>query len=192
MEFDFKYLIWGVILIIYVVKQIMKLTSIKSTQYEPPVTSSTKPVRKINTAQVANKYNPEPVKKSYTPTKSSPMEEFMKEMGIEMPSKRKDLSTKNPSKYPSRKSIDVADDDPIEVVDYDENIESELSQIEKSRKENQLKAERQKISNPNMTEEHFKPYSLTKSKMSELMKKINNPQDLRDAIVIGEILNRKY
>ena len=88
--------------------------------------------------------------------------------------------------------IDVADDDPIEVVDYDENIESELSQIEKSRKENQLKAERQKISNPNMTEEHYKPYSLTKSKMSELMKKINNPQDLRDAIVIGEILNRKY
>lgn len=192
MDFDFKYLIWGVILIVYVVKQIMKLTSIKSTQYEEPTPSSSKPLRKANTTPLPNKYNPEPLKKSSRPTISSPMEELMKEMGIERPTKRKDLLTKNASKYPSQKTYQVADNDPIAVVDYDENIESELSQIEKAKKENQLKAERQKISNPSMADEHFDPYSLAKFKTSELMKKLHNPQDLRDAIILGEILNRKY
>ncbi len=180
MDFDLKYLIWGVVLIVYVIKQIMKLTGVKPTQPEEPIEQTAHTARRQIPKTIEYATEPKPPR----PTISSPLDELMKEMGMELPNKPKEIAAKNISKYPTSKQI--------EVVDYDDNIESELAQVERIKKENKLKAERQKISNPSLADEHFEPYSLAQNKESTLIKKIRNPEDLRDALVIGEILNRKY
>ena len=180
MDFDFKYLIWGVVLVVYVVKQLIKLTGVKSTQPEEVFDKPARPGRRISPQNLDKTVDSKPSR----PTISSPLDELMKEMGIELPIKPKEIIKKNVSKYPAPKEI--------KVIDYDDNIESELVQIEKLKKENKVKADLQKISNPSFADEHFKPYSLTQNVESNLIKKLRNPQDLRDALVLAEILNRKY
>ena len=169
---DYKIFIWVVVLIVYAIKQFKKLTSIKSTQKEvlAPAAPYT-PMDQVNVPKkkpVQNRVLEFPKdKKEEAWSKPKAAKKFLKE----------ELSSKNKS---------------LEIIDYDDNIVSELSLASQVQKEMQAKAQRQKLSDPSLRDEHFEPYALQHTQAMVIGEKLKSPQSLREAIVLAEILDRKY
>lgn len=182
---EFKIIIWVVLLVIYAIKQFMKLTSVKSTQKEVVVTVP-KPVifpkdsGNFGNRKIEEKLNQEP--KTHRPMLSHRIEEKLSERNKQLP----------PIKKLEYKEIAVRDKRSLEITDYDNNIVSDLSLAEKAQQEMREKSKLQRLSNPSLEDAHFEPYSLSHHTSSSILKKLTNPQDLREAIILGEILNRKY
>lgn len=182
---DYKLLIWVVLLIIYAIKQFMKLTSVKSTQKEVVVTVP-KPVNfPKDSGNFANRKIEEKPKQSPKTQRqilSHGVEEKLRE-------RNKQLA---PIKKLGNKEIAGRDKRSLEIIDYDDNIVSDLTLAEKAQQEMREKTKLQKLNNPSLEDAHFEQYSIHHHTSSSILKKLTNPQDLREAIILGEILNRKY
>lgn len=182
---DFKILIWVVLLVIYAVRQFMKLSSVKSTQKEVVVTVPKTVNFPKDSGNFANRKKEEKPKqeiKTHRPMLSHRIEEKLSERNKQLP----------PIKKLEYREIAPRDKRSLEVTDYDDNIVSDLSLAEKTQQEMREKAKLQRLSNPSLEDAHFEQYSLSHHTSSSISKKLTNPQDLREAIILGEILNRKY
>lgn len=181
-DFDFKIIIWVVVLIVYAVRQFMKLTSIKSTQKEAPVPS----------APYSPKQSGELVKKQTVQNRAQkPLHEReIIDKKVEAWSKPK-FNSSSQSNRSAQEEVRRSSKS-LEISDYDDNIVTELSLAKQAQEEMHAKALRQKVSNPNMVNARFEPYALQHAHASYIGEKLKSPQSLREAIVLGEILNRKY
>ncbi|TAH27762.1 MAG: hypothetical protein EAZ07_00785 [Cytophagales bacterium] len=190
-NFNYKILIWVVVLVIYAIKQLRKLGNIKSTDQGVPIPipkTYELPQKSENQKHINEKKIIEPKKSEESfsnPNKNKPSKdsgEFYKKRILEKSSHQKNQS--KPYTAESSKSL--------ELLDYDELIEDELSIAKKAQKELSEKALNQKKINPSLSDEHFDPYKLSNNKTNPIIEKLRNPETVREAIILSEILAKKY
>lgn len=124
----------------------------------------------------------EPYKEIQVPKKETEpftLEDVLREFGTGKENKKVVEEVKKPSYQP----LDFEDTKPV-VVDYDENLEDEEDTPSLEIKRGEVTISGQ--------DSHFDPYLLNKKQENKYAAFLSNPEGLKTAFVVQEILNRKH